>query len=73
MTKRSNRTRGNRKLNMGASLRARQMTSPRHTGRGGSQHDVLLPPDLLPDDMLLVAENLDLLITEDEFMMVAEA
>jgi hypothetical protein len=34
---------------------------------------VLLPPDLLPEDMLLVAENLDLLITEDEFMMVAEA
>ena len=36
MSKRSNRTRGNRKLNMGASLRARQMTPPRHTGRGGS-------------------------------------
>ena len=31
MTKRSNRTRGNRKLNMGASLRARQM--PRGTVR----------------------------------------
>lgn len=72
MTKRSNRTRGNRKLNMGASLRARQMTPPRHTGRGGSVSDVLLPPDLLPDEMLLVAENLDLLITEDDFMMVAE-
>lgn len=71
MTKRSNRTRGNRKLNMGASLRARQMT-PRHTGRGGSVGDVLLPPDLLPEDILLVAENLDLLITEDDFMMVAE-
>ncbi|MCH1599880.1 MAG: hypothetical protein L7S70_05810 [Pseudomonadales bacterium] len=36
MTKRSNRTRGNRPLNRGASLRARQMTPPRHTGRGGS-------------------------------------
>ena len=36
MSKRSNRTRGNRPLNMGASLRARQMTPPRHTGRGGS-------------------------------------
>ena len=36
MSKRSNRTRGGRKLNMGASLRARQMTPPRHTGRGGS-------------------------------------
>lgn len=57
---------------MGASLRARQMTPPRHTGRGGSGHDVLLPPDLLPEDILLVAENLDLLITEDDFMMVAE-
>ena len=46
--------------------------TPRHTGRGGSVGDVLLPPDLLPEDMLLVAENLDLLITEDDFMMVAE-
>lgn len=72
MTKRSNRTRGNRKLNMGASLRARQMTPPRHTGRGGSVIDVLLPPDLLPEDILLVAENLDLLITEDDLMMVAQ-
>ena len=36
MSKRSNRTRGNRPLNMGRSLRARQMTPPRHTGRGGS-------------------------------------
>ena len=72
MTKRSNRTRGNRKLNMGAGLRARQMTPPRHTGRGGSVIDVLLPPDLLPEDILLVAENLDLLITEDDLMMVAQ-
>jgi len=72
MSKRSNRTRGNRKLNMGASLRARQMTPPRHTGRGGSVADVLLPPDLLPSDILLIAENLDLLVTEDDFMVVAE-
>ena len=72
MSKRSNRTRGNRPLNMGASLRARQMTPPRHTGRGGSVVDVLLPPDILPSDILLIAENLDLLVTEDDLMMVAE-
>ena len=45
MSKRSNRTRGNRPLNMGASLRARQMTPPRHTGRGGSNETDLDPND----------------------------
>jgi len=72
MSKRSNRTRGGRKLNMGASLRARQMTPPRHTGRGGGVADVLLPPDILPSDILLIAENLDLLVTEDDVMLVAQ-
>ena len=50
MTKRSNRTRGGRKLNMGASLRARQMTPPRHTGRGGSVETDVDPndPDIFP-------------------------
>lgn len=72
MSKRSNRTRGNRPLNMGAGLRARQMTPPRHTGRGGNVADVLLPPDLLPSDILLIAENMDLLVTEDDVMLVAQ-
>lgn len=70
MSKRSNRTRGNRRLNMGASLRARQMTPPRHTGRGGSNY--VPPPGVLPDDILLIAENADVLVTEDDFMMVAQ-
>ena len=50
MSKRSNRTRGNRPLNMGASLRARQMTPPRHTGRGGSVETDIDPndPDIFP-------------------------
>ena len=69
MTKRSNRTRGNRRLNMGASLRARQMTPPRHTGRGGGIHDVLLPPDV-PDT--LITEALDPIVTEDGIWMTPQ-
>jgi hypothetical protein len=72
VSKRSNRTRGNRKLNMGASLRARQMTPPRHTGRGGSVHDALLPPDFPDEDIILIAENLDILVTENDLIMVAQ-
>jgi hypothetical protein len=45
VSKRSNRTRGNRPVNMGRSLRARQMTPPKHTGRGGSGEVDLDPTD----------------------------
>ena len=69
MSKRSNRTRGNRRLNMGASLRARQMTPPRHTGRGGSVSDVLLPSDV-PDT--LITEALDPIVTEDGIWMTPQ-
>ena len=67
MSKRSNRTRGGRKLNMGASLRARQM--PRGTVRkrpaGEIQSDI--NPDGLIDELLG-----QYLISEDSTMLVRE-
>ena len=70
MSKRSNRTRGNRKLNMGASLRARQMTPPRHTGRGGN-----IEADLDTDDPTVFPiwdENGLALLTESDIEMVMQ-
>jgi hypothetical protein len=45
------------------------MTPPRHTGRGGSVHDVLLPPDV-PDT--LITEALDPIVTEDGIWMTPQ-
>ena len=68
MSRRSNRTRGNRVLSRGTALRARQMV-PRHTGRGGSVHDVLLPPEVA---ISMVTEELDHIVTEDGIWMAPQ-
>ena len=67
MSKRSNRTRGNRRLNMGASLRARQMSrgTVRKRPAGGTQIDINL--DGLIDELLG-----QYLISEDSIMLVKE-
>ena len=67
MTKRSNRTRGNRKLNMGASLRARQMSPGpiRKRPAGNLIGDMNL--DGLIDELLG-----QYLISEDGIMLVKE-
>ena len=68
MSKRSNGTRGNRVLSRGTALRARQMV-PRHTGRGGSIRDVLIPPDVADT---LITEALDPIVTEDGIWMAPQ-
>jgi hypothetical protein len=70
MSRRSNRTRGNRKLNMGASLRARQMTPPKHTGRGGSSETDLDPAD---PTVYPIWDELGLsMLTENDIEMVMQ-
>ena len=70
MSRRSNRTRGNRKLNMGASLRARQMTPPKHTGRGGSSEADLDPAD---PTIYPIWDELGLsMLTENDIEMVMQ-
>jgi hypothetical protein len=70
MSKRSNRTRGNRPLNMGRSLRARQMTPPRHTGRGGSVKADLDPTD--PTTYPIWDEAGLSMLTENDIEMVMQ-
>jgi hypothetical protein len=70
MSKRSNRTRGNRPVNMGASLRARQMTPPRHTGRGGSNETDLDPTD--PATYPIWDEAGAWVLTENDIEMVMQ-
>lgn len=67
MSKRSNRTRGNRKLNMGAGLRARQMTHKpvRKRPAGTIWHDTYL--DGLIDELLG-----QYLLSEDGVVLVKE-
>ena len=66
MSKRSNRTRGNRPLNMGRSLRARQMTRGTVRKRpAGSLPEINL--DGLIDELLG-----QYLISEDSIMLVKE-
>ena len=67
MSRRSNRTRGNRPLNMGAGLRARQMTPGGSRGtRGG-----LPSPELFPDNPEVAEEAL--LFTEAGQAIASEA
>jgi hypothetical protein len=70
VSKRSNRTRGNRPVNMGRSLRARQM-KPGPVRRGGSSYQVEITPDI-QEDTLIFAESGMLIGTEDNIWMAAE-
>lgn len=67
MSKRSNRTRGNRPVNMGRSLRARQMSPGpiRKRPAGGLRNEINL--DGLIDELLG-----QYLISEDSIMLVKE-
>ena len=75
MSKRSNRTRGNRPVNMGRSLRARQMTVRK--GSRGTRGSVVLDemftdnPDIR-EDALLFTEAGILIGTESDIWMAAE-
>jgi len=66
MSKRSNRTRGNRPLNMGAGLRARQMKPGGSRGtRGSSAPDPLFPDNPeVEEEALLFAETGRAIVTE---------
>ena len=71
MSKRSNRTRGNRPLNMGRSLRARQMTPGpvRKRPAGGIEVD----PDLSDPTIYPIWDEAGLLmVTEDDSAMVMQ-
>ena len=74
MSKRSNRTRGNRKPNMGASLRARQMKPGGSRGtRGGAALDTLFPDNPgVEEDALLFTEAGILIGAENNYWMAAE-
>ena len=74
MSRRSNRTRGNRPTNMGRSLRARQMKSGGSRGtRGSAVPDEMFPdnPDI-QEDALLFTEAGILMGTESDIWMAAE-
>jgi len=74
LSKRSNRTRGNRPVNMGRSLRARQMKPGGSRGtRGSVVLDEMFPdnPDI-QEDALLFTEAGILMGTESDIWMAAE-
>jgi len=66
VSKRSNRTRGNRPLNMGAGLRARQMKPGGSRGtRGGVGLEELFPDNPeVQEEALLFAETGQAIVTE---------